>query len=167
VLRMAFNEKLLTTALPIEVAGRSIKRYYVTTETAGIDAAIQRAAVGVLPSLLPAPDATPPATFIVLHRGGDGAAYLNAYSWVWDNVLHMRGAAAAQPELGCPDHDPTNFVVLDRPWIGCVWELPPIQHERDAWVRHMLAPSEPDLDAYLADSMTAGTTGGRGERARL
>jgi hypothetical protein len=46
----------------------------------------------------------------VLHRGNDGAAYLNAYSSVWGNVLHMRGAAAAQPMLGCPDEDPTHFV---------------------------------------------------------
>jgi len=40
--------------------------------------------------VLPEPDGTPAATFNVVHRGGDGAAYLNAYSWVWDNVLHMQ-----------------------------------------------------------------------------
>ncbi|MDX3248064.1 hypothetical protein PV408_41475 [Streptomyces sp. ME18-1-4] len=83
---------------------------------------------------------------------------------MWDNVLHFRGAAAGQPVLGCPDDDPTHFVVPHRPWIGCVWELPPILHERDAWVRHMLAPTAPDipdLDAYLADSLPAGTTGDR------
>jgi hypothetical protein len=102
---------------------------------------------------------TPPAGFVVLHRGGDGAAYLNAYTWVWDNVLHMRGAAAAQPALGCPDADPAHFITLDRPWIGCVWELPPIQHERDAWVRHMLVPDAPDLAGYLRDRMAGGTTG--------
>jgi hypothetical protein len=32
-----------------------------------------------------------------------------------DNVLHVRGEAAAQPELDCPDDDPTHFIVLDRP----------------------------------------------------
>ena len=47
------------------------------------------------------------------------------------------------------------------PWIGCVWELPPLLHERDAWVRHMLTPDAPDLDAYLADSLPEGTTGDR------
>src|SRR6516164_728908 len=41
----------------------------------------------------------------------------------------------------------------------CVWELPPIGRERDAWVRHMLLPEKPDLDAYLADSMPDGLTG--------
>ncbi|MET9828125.1 hypothetical protein ABZ078_02180 [Streptomyces sp. NPDC006385] len=42
-----------------------------------------------------------------------------------------------------------------------VGELPPILHERDAWVRHLLAPRVPDLDAYLADSLPEGTTGDR------
>jgi hypothetical protein len=150
---MTFTEKLLSSAPPIEVAGRWFKRYYVTTEIAPYTEEIERAAAELLPALLPEPDGTPPAGFIVLHRGEDGAAYLNAYTWVWDNVLHMRGAAAAQPALGCPDGDPAHFVPVDRPWIGCVYELAPLGHERDAWIRHMLVPSVADLDGYLADSM--------------
>jgi hypothetical protein len=157
---MPFNEKLLTALPPIEVAGRSIKCYHVTPDPAGIEPEVARAAYAVLPELLPEPDGTPPAAFVVVHRSaGDGSAYVNAYSWVWDNVLHMRGAAAAQPALDCPDDDMTHFMVLDRRWIGCVWELAPLVHERDAWVRHMLAPDQPDLDAYLADYLPDGTTG--------
>ncbi|MFI6280122.1 hypothetical protein [Streptomyces sp. NPDC050988] len=177
-----FAEKLLTVPPPIEVAGRRIKRYHVTTDPAGIAPDVQEAAYAMLPKLLPeaggrsrwgaptpakAPgsganqDGTPPATFVVLHRGADDGAYLNAYSWVWDNVLHFMGAAAGQPVLGCPDRDPTHFIAPDLPWIGCVWELPPILHERDAWVRHMLAPDAPDLDAYMADCLPEGTTGDR------
>jgi len=157
----AFNEKLLTVLPPIEVAGRHIKRYHVTADPDGIAPEVAEAAYAMLPKLLPEPDGTPPATFVVLHRGGDDGAYLNAYSWVWDNVLHFRGAAAGQPVLGCPDRDPTHFVAPDLPWIGCVWELPPILHERDAWVRHLLAPQVPDLAAYLADTLPEGTTGDR------
>ena len=55
--------------------------------------------------------------------------------------------------------DLTHFMVLNRPWIGCVWELPPIPHERDAWVRHLLAPDVADLDGYLTDAMPPGRTG--------
>lgn len=155
---MTFTEKFLTSPPPIDLAGWQIKRYHVTPDPAGIEPAVQKAALDHLPLLLPERDGTPPAAFIVIHRGGDGAAYLNAYSWVWDNVLHMRGAAAAQPELGCPDDDPTHFITPDRRWIGCVWELAPIQHERNAWVRHMLTPDQPDLDGYLTDSMEPGYT---------
>ncbi|WP_371497873.1 hypothetical protein OG871_18130 [Kitasatospora sp. NBC_00374] len=158
---MAFTEKLLRVPSPIEVAGRHVKRYHVTADPAGIDPAVERAAYALLPALLPEPDGTPPAAFVVLHRGGDDGAYLNVYSWAWDNVLHFAGAAAGQPVLGCPDSDPTRFVRLDRSLIGCVWELPPILHERDAWVWHMLAPDRPDLAGYLADSLPEGTTGDR------
>jgi hypothetical protein len=158
---MAFAEKLLSTPPPIEVGGRFVKRYHVTADPAGIDPEVEKAAYAILPRLLPPPDGTPAATFTVLHRGGDDGAYLNAYSWAWDNALHFAGAAAGQPFLGCPDNDPTHFVTLAPALIGCVWELPPLLHERDAWVRHMLAPDRPDLDAYLADSLPEGTTGDR------
>lgn len=156
---MPFKEKLLSSLPPVEVGGRRYKRYYVTSAAAVITPEVEKAALALLPELAPETDGTPPAGFVVLHRGGDGAAYLNAYTWVWDNVLHMRGAAAAQRALGCPDEDPTHFMALDRPWIGCVWELPPIQHERDAWVRHMLVSDVADLAGYLADTMPGPTTG--------
>jgi hypothetical protein len=49
-------------------------------------------------------------------------------------------------------------IELDRPWIGCVWELSPLHHERNAWVRHILTGDSPDLDGYVADSMPSGHT---------
>ncbi|MGW5363191.1 hypothetical protein [Actinopolymorpha pittospori] len=166
---MPFAEKLLRVPPPIEVAGRRVKRYHVSADPAGIAPEIERAAYAILPELLPEPDGTPLATFVVLHKGGDTGAYLNVYSWMWDNALHFEGAAAGQPVLGCPDTDPTHFVRLRGSLIGCVWELPPILHERDAWVRHLLAPESgdpnrpdgPDLDAYIADTLPDGTTGDR------
>ncbi|SDJ52661.1 hypothetical protein [Streptomyces indicus] len=162
---MAFTEKYLWTPPPLTVGGRHIKRYHVSADPAGIAPEVEKAAYAILPELLPEADGTPPATFVVLHRGGDDGAYLNAYSWVWDNVLHFGGAAAGQPVLGCPDRDPAHFVRPDLPWIGCVWEITPITHERNAWVRHMLAPDAPDLDGYLADSLPEGTTGPFGDPA--
>jgi hypothetical protein len=158
---MTFAEKTLSVRPPIEVGGRRVKRYHVTSGRAGMEPEVERAAYAILPELLPEPDGTPPATFVVVHRGADSGAYLNVYSWMWDNALHFVAAAGGQPFLGCPDEDPTHFVRMDGPLIGCVWELPPILHERDAWVRHMLAPDRPDLDAYLADSLPEGTTGDR------
>jgi hypothetical protein len=157
---MAFTEKHLRVPPPIMVGDRHIKRYHVNIDRSPIPDDIERAAYAMVPSLLPQPDGTPPASFVVLHRGGDGAAYVNVYSWVWDNVVHVGAAVAAQPALDCPDNDPTNFVPLDRPWVGCIWELPAFGHERSAWVRHMIVPERPDLDGYLADSLPEGPTGG-------
>lgn len=155
---MPFTEKYLSIQPVTEIAGRQVKHYHVNTDDAPIEPEIRAAAERLLPAMFPEPDGTPPATFVVLHRGRD-AAYINAYSWVWDNVLHCATAAAGVPFLDCPDTDPTHFVELKRSWVGCVWELPPIGHERSAWVRHMLTPDTPDLDAYLADTLPPGRTG--------
>jgi hypothetical protein len=158
---MAFHEKFLRTPSVIEMNGRHIKRYHVNNVDSDVDAAIQQAAYSFLPFLLAdTDDETPPASFVVLHRGQGNAAYLNAYSWVWGNVIECRTSAAGIPFLGCDDEDSTNFKVLAKPWIGCVWELPPMAHERTAWVRHILAPDEPDLAGYLADRMAEGMVGG-------
>ncbi|MFB7198725.1 hypothetical protein ACFCZZ_35100, partial [Streptomyces sp. NPDC056240] len=99
---MAFEEKLLWALPPVEVAGRRVKRYHVSADPAGIAPEVEKAAYTMLPELLPEADGTPPATFVVLHRGGDDGAYINAYSWVWDNVLHFRGAAAGGAGVGGP-----------------------------------------------------------------
>ena len=68
----------------------------------------------------------------------------------------MISAAAGEPYLGCPDDDPAHFVPNARILAGCVWELTVLEHERAAWVEHMLVPDEPDLDAYLADGVADG-----------
>ena len=156
--RMPFEEKYLSVHPVATIAGRQVKKYHVNTVDAPIEPEIQAAADAFLPRLFPEPDNTPPASFTILHRG-QRASYLLAYNWVWDNVLHCATAAAGIEFLGCPDTDPTHFVELTRPWIGCVWELPPLGHERNAWVRHMLVPDEPNLTAYLADNMPPGRTG--------
>jgi hypothetical protein len=156
---MPFAEKFLRVPDVIEVAGRRVKRYHVTTFDTDIEDDIQQAAYEFLPRLLAPRDETPPAAFVVLHRGRGTAVYLNAYSWVWDNVIECHVAVAGVPFLGCEDGDPTHFTELTRPWIGCVWELPALEHERPAWVRHMLAPDRPDLAAYLADTTKEGRVG--------
>ena len=157
---MTFTEKHLLVPRPIELGGRHVKRYHVNVDTDPIALEIETAAYALVPAMFPEADHTPPASFVVLHRGADGASYVNVYSWVWDNVLHVAAAVAAQPMVDCPDDDPTHFVPLTRPWMGCTWELPAVGHERSAWVRHMMATDPPDLAAYLADSLPEGPTGG-------
>jgi len=99
---MAFTEKFLRARPAIEVAGRSIKRYHVTSGPEGVEPEVEQAAFAILPELLPEPDGTPPATFIVVHRSrSDNAAYLGAYSWVWGQraALPRRGRRSARPGL--------------------------------------------------------------------
>jgi hypothetical protein len=157
---MAFTPRFLSSHGLLHTGGRTIKRYHLNVDDRAIEPAVVEAAHAFLPRLLPAPDATtPPASFVILHRGRS-ASYLVAYSWVWDNVIECRSAAAGEPVLGCPDLDPTHFVELVKPWVGCVWELAPFEHERSAWVRHMLEAAPADLAAYLADTFPDGPAGG-------
>ena len=159
---MTVSEKYLRTAGVIEAAGRQVKRYHVSATGGQIPQGIQHAAYGFLPRLLPEPDGeTPPGGWVILHKGAGIPAYLVAYSWTWGNVVECRAAVAGIPELGCDDEDPENFRLLDRPWMGCVWELAPFGHERSAWVRHVLQPDPPDLAGYLADVLPDGTTAER------
>jgi hypothetical protein len=155
---MTFIEKQIRAQKPVVVAGRHIKAYHVTRDGSEIDPAVRAAAYEFLPGLLPEPDGTPPATVAVLHLGGSGV-YLNAYSWYWDNAVAFRGGVAGDPYFGCVAGALTDFRELGGPLIGCVWELPALEYERRAWVRHMLRPERTDLGAYLADTAPDGPVG--------
>jgi hypothetical protein len=156
---MAFLERHLMVLPPVEIGGRQIKRYHVSVVDAPIEDEIRTAAEAFVPALLPPADETPPASFLVLHRGAD-AAYLLVYSWVWDNVLHCQTASAGSSFLSSVDGELTRFYEVRKPWIGCVWELPALTHEPAAWVRHMLTTDAPDLPGYLADTLQPGLVGG-------
>ncbi|MEW9528864.1 hypothetical protein [Microbispora sp. NPDC049125] len=156
---MAFIEKNMRPLDPIAVGGRPYKRYHVDRPGHQIEPEVEKAAYEFLPKIVPAPAGDAPAGWIVLHRGGDTGAYLLVYTWVWDNVVEVHTAAAGQPAIGCSDEDPTHFVPETRPWAGCVWELPSLEYERAAWVRHMFVPDVPDLDGYLADTRPEGMVG--------
>ncbi|GGS82813.1 hypothetical protein GCM10010156_46860 [Planobispora rosea] len=156
---MAFIEKNMRPLAPIVVGGRPYKRYHVDRPERPIEPEVEKAAYEFLPKLVPAPADDSPAGWIVLHRGGDTGAYLLVYTWAWDNVVEVHTAAAGQPAVGCPDEDPANFVPETRRWAGCVWELPALEYERSAWVRHMFVKDDPDLDGYLADARPEGPVG--------
>lgn len=155
---MPIAEMHLSTPGVIRCNGRRVKRYHLTADGGKIADGIQDAAYEFLPRLLPRPDdETPPAGWAVLFKPPGAAAYLVAYSWTWVNVVECRPAAAGVPELGCQDQNPEHFTLVDRRWIGCVWELAPLGHERSAWIRHVLAPQTPDLPGYLTDTLPEGS----------
>jgi hypothetical protein len=141
------------------IADRRFKRYHVNGDGSEIDLAVQAAAYAFVPKLLPDfDDGTEPAGFIVLHQGANGV-YLNVYSWVWDNVVHARAAAAGEPCFGCEPGNLTDFREIDRPLVGCTWELAALAHEPAAWVRHVAGAESPDVHGYLADVLADGPVG--------
>jgi hypothetical protein len=157
---MPMPDKYIQSLPVFELAGRYVKPYHITREPGGVlRPDIIEAAYKTAEQLASPPDdEMPPASWLILHEG-KGATYLCVYDWVWGNAVEGKGAAAGEPYLGCTDSDETHFVVVTRPLVGCVWELAVLEHERAAWVRHMLTPAEADLAAYLADRPADGPVG--------
>lgn len=151
---MGFSERHAWHGGVVTVGSWRVKQYLVTVTASPVDPAIAAAAEAFLPRLLPTPaaaDATPRVAFSVLHQGTD-AVWLNLYAWGHGEILHCRAANAALAA-------PTELTPNAEPFIGCVWELPALAHERSAWVRHALQPPEPAIEAYLADVMPEGAVG--------
>jgi hypothetical protein len=158
---MSFTERQSRPLPAIEANGWTIKPYHVTIGHEPIAPAIAAAAEEFLPKLLPSSlthpslvneqAESPQYAFAVLHQGVD-ALWLMLYTWVYQSILHVRGASA---QLSDP-----AFSELTEPLVGCVWELPALVHERSAWVRHVISPPSPDLAAYEADVLPAGPVGG-------
>lgn len=106
------------------------------------------AACRIAEGWLPVPARSPArhgVAFMIVHRGEE-ALWVQLAWWELD-MLHHRLFRAA---LGTVD---LRRVPADGP-AACVWELLVIDHERRAWVAHVLQrPDDPDLNAYLADTL--------------
>ncbi len=88
--------------------------------------------------------------FTILHKGEE-AIWLLIDLWEDDILSHrvLRSDLAERAE----------FRVLDTPYsVTCVWELLVVEHERRAWVQHVLQNrSNPNKTAYLSDWLTINT----------
>lgn len=87
--------------------------------------------------------------FVGVHDGR-GADFL-FYCW-WENENELGHRVFAGPKSSLPELPEQNGAQIR----ACTWDVTVIAHERDAWVRHVLAnPLGPDLDAYLEDQLDA------------
>ncbi len=85
--------------------------------------------------------------FLVLHEATDGVWLLLNW-WTGKEMLRTATFYASAEE-------PVAFKLQDRVGsMACVWEMEVIDHERRAWIEHILKrPENPDFDAYLADQL--------------
>lgn len=127
----------------LEHEGWLLKRYEIRADARPVDPAAHAAAVATIRAEIP------PATdghrlgFTILHRGEE-MMWLLVELWHAD-ILHLHMFSA-------PLDDPTAFAKAPPALVGCVWELAVVQHEREAYVAHVLNPPDgPDERAYLED----------------
>lgn len=85
--------------------------------------------------------------YVVIHRGSVGV-WLLIHWWAHGDICCGRLALAATGT--------TLFETMEqRPLLACVWEQLVMQHERDAWVRHMMKDDQ-DSSGYLHDRLADG-----------
>jgi hypothetical protein len=139
-----YRERAITYAGPRVEGGRLLKEYLISaTEQAPSAGVVEAGRASVARSLAAS---APPgaAAFSVIHEGEDACYYL-AYWWAEGCILH--GHAESAP-LDAPD----QTAALWPHAIACTWELVPVAHESQAWVRHVLkATAAPDLDQWASD----------------
>lgn len=83
--------------------------------------------------------------FGILHEGREGA-FLVLCWWGGENMLYRRVWLKVRGDGHFDEISHTHVV-------ACVWELSVIQHERNAWVRHVLGNTPPNPEAYLYDTL--------------
>jgi hypothetical protein len=136
------------SALGWETAGSwCVKRYGVSALRETPPDRVQDMARDAVLRSLPAayPDALSFA-YSIVHEDEDGC-YVVVGWWSRNRViLHTRTWLADWADLGTLTEAPANAT-------ACIWELVPMAHERSAWVRHVVQPDEPDLDAYRTDTV--------------
>lgn len=87
------------------------------------------------------------AGFLVIHAGMDMDFILIGY-WVNGNELMLKVWKCAPGQT-----DQLMAADLNTSSMACTWDIVVINHERDAWVKHILTPAEPDVDAYVHDQL--------------
>ena len=129
------------------VKGWSLKRYEITLDGEPIEAATLDAAEAVLTAALPDAPVDDGVGFVIVHHGAEQ---------VWLLVDRWEGDILSQLTFFADLDDPTAFEPVGPGGpTACVWELAVHAHERDAYIRHVLDPSDgPDVEAYLGDTLT-------------
>jgi hypothetical protein len=133
----------------VERAGWTIKLVGITAGSDLPDDGEVDAAVAVAERELPQPPRNTTRSgvgFCIVHRGTEALWVLVCW-WELD-IMYERLWRA---ELGSTE---LRAVPPDGP-TACVWELLAIDHERRAWIDHVLVrPSAPDFAGYLTSTLT-------------
>jgi hypothetical protein len=141
------DQRPITFLSTHDIDGWKMKTYRTTQVRADMMSAARHRAADALPAR---PDRVGAygVGFLIVHQAA-GSCFALVDWWVREDELHQRVFATD------PDR-PTAFEPLHTPVVGHIPALDVLGHERQAWLRHVLAnPAGPDIDAYLADTYAA------------
>ncbi|WP_067467386.1 hypothetical protein [Actinomadura macra] len=132
-----------------EGGGWRLKVYGITSEGERPPDELVGAALKAAPEALPSPAVLRGGPdpdryglgFVVVHRAGDFCFVLYDW-WAAENEIHQRLYSA-------PLDAPQELRPHPTPAVFCVWEGAAVDHERRAWIEHVLKRS--DVQGYLDD----------------
>ena len=131
--------------------GWTVKVYGIAYKGGEPRGELVEAALEAARSTLPSPAVTDDRYglgFLGIHDGRDSNFVF--VSW-WQNENELQHRVF----FSTPERPRQLRPATTEDPIACVWDLSLIAHEREAWIRHMLAdPSGPDAKAYLADALS-------------
>ncbi len=145
----AYVQRKITSLEPFAALGWHVKIYTITNLEVFSSKGILDEVLASLPDWLAKADTsylpTYKTAFLIVHEAREGVWILLSW-WTGGEMLETL----------------TRFVQLDSPIqiqespyknsLVCVWELQIIQHEREAWIKHILSsPSSPDFENYNRD----------------
>lgn len=145
-----FEPYRLRPVRPLELLrheGWRLKCYGVSARGGSPSRALIDQAHAIARQSLPTPASTSDrygVGWLIIHDGAEGD-YVLVDWWSHQDIVQHRvfGAPKGAGPLRAGWPQGAGF---------CVWELAVCWHERQAWIRHVLARSgQPDIDAYLAD----------------
>ena len=129
----------------------TLKVYGIAYEGDEPGSALVEAALGAVESALPSPALAKDRYglgFLGIHDGRDSNFVFVSW-WENENELQHRVFFSGPENPGR-----LREATAEEP-IGCVWDLSVLAHEREAWIRHVLARhGGADADAYLADALS-------------
>lgn len=141
------RSKAVAAGEPLELDGTMLKWYDLGAADQPVTDGISRLARAFLTKT---PLEARGMGFVVLHRcGGEGFYFLIVSTWrnnneVWESVFYKDGEAM-------PDFAPFPRDGAHQPTF-CVWELVPVWHEQQAWVRFLESPRDAAaVDRWLHD----------------
>jgi len=128
----------------------SFKIYFISVEKQNVDLKLVVKVKKYLKQSMPdklAQNQHHKAGYIIIHQG-DMGIWLLTHWWAYDNIVLSTLSNAKFNDSEFIDFD-------DQPFHACVWEHLIINHERNAWVEHVMTKNT-SLSNYLKDRLING-----------
>ena len=148
---VAYRRRRFAQVAPWHIGATIFRTYTISVNDAALPAALLEAArdyVAAHSDVINAGEHGHGCGYAMVHHG-EQAIWLLAHWWAYGDIA-MRLLASAD-SAAAPAFVPRE----DDRFHACVWEHVVINHERNAWVRHVLTPA-PSIDAYLDDGLPDG-----------